>query len=176
MKKGFDYYRIKTDWVAEREDGGLDKIKTEELVLASSYSEAERIAYAIAENQNRTRFSSIKPEIIRTKISDILYNDSLVHDNTTVEGMVENYFQEAEDSGVGLYAVKVMFITIDEKTAKEKRYTETIYAPANSNVSAANFVSSTINGMDFIIRDVKFDKAEAIFWPIDVQEDKMNNC
>ena len=56
MQTGFDFYRIKTEWTSEREGGALAKTKTEELVYASSYSEAEKVAYALAENQNRTQF------------------------------------------------------------------------------------------------------------------------
>lgn len=177
MKQGFDYYRIKTEWLSEKDTGDLQKRKTEELVLASSYAEAEKIAYAIAEDQQRSRFSDIKPEILRTKIDDILYNDALVHEEgTLIGGLVENYFTESEDTGMGLYAVKVMFIDIDEKTAKEKRTNETIYVPAKTNIDAANFVENYLKptGRDFTIRDTKFDKAEAIFWPTDVQESKMN--
>lgn len=176
MTQGFDYYRIKTEWLSEKDTGDLMKKKTEELVLASSYAEAEKVAYAIGEDQQRSRFSSIKPEIIRTKIDDILFNDALEHEEgKLIEGLVENYFTESEDTGMGLYAVKVMFIDIDEKTAKEKRTTETIYAPAKTNIDAANFVENYLKGTgrDFTIRDTKFDKAEAIFWPTEIQELKM---
>lgn len=177
MDKNFAYYRIKTEWVSECSDGQLLKKKTEELVYASSYSEAEKVAYAIAEDQNRFQFGHCCPEIIRTKISDILYTDSLKHENTTIEGLVYNYFIEGEDTGMGLYAVKVMFIEIDETTAKEKRHTETVYVPAASNLDAADYVEQHFekSGVDFTIRDTKFDKAEAILWPVDMHESKVNN-
>ena len=67
---GFDFYRIKTEWVSERDGGNLAKVKTEELVYVSSYTEAEKVAYAIAESENRTQFGSINIEIIKTKITD----------------------------------------------------------------------------------------------------------
>ena len=54
----FNYYRIKTDWLAEQEDGKLQKTKTEELVFASSYTEAEKVAYALAEKYERAKFGS----------------------------------------------------------------------------------------------------------------------
>lgn len=41
MNEGFDYFRIKMAWNAEQEDGSLAKVKTEDLVYASSYTEAE---------------------------------------------------------------------------------------------------------------------------------------
>lgn len=49
MNQGFDYFRIKMTWTAEQEDGSLAKVKTEDLVYASSYTEAEKIAYALIE-------------------------------------------------------------------------------------------------------------------------------
>ena len=100
MKDGFDFYRIKTDWTSEKEDGNLSKIKTEELVYASSYTEAERVAYAIAENQNRTQFSGINIEIVKTKINELVYNDVLAQDDVLILGLVCNFFQESEDTGV----------------------------------------------------------------------------
>ena len=176
MENGFDYYRIKTEWTSEREDGGLAKIKTEELVHASSYTEAEKVAYAIAEDQNRTGFSSsINLEIVKTKIKEMLFNPTLKSDTNLVAGLVCNYFEESDDTGVGLYAVKVMYIELDEKTGKEKRSNDTIYTPATSNTDASNFVSSFLKAnetREFVIRDIKFDKAESILWSAEVHKEK----
>ena len=178
MKEGFNFFRIKMEWTSEKEDGALVKTKTEELVLASNYTEAEKVAYAIAEDQNRMKFSSsISMDIVKTKISELLYNDALVHDETLVEGLVHNYFEESDDTGVGLYAVKVMYIEVDEKTGREKYPVETIYTPAVSNIDAADFVKSYLKHneiREFVIRDTKFDKAEAILWPVDIQETQAN--
>ena len=176
MQTGFDFYRIKTDWTSEREGGMLTKVKTEELVYASSYTEAEKVAYAIAEDQNRTQFGSISIEIIKTKIAELVYNDTLAQDESLISGLVCNYFEEDEDSGVGLYCVRVMFINVDEKTGKEKRSNENIFMPATSNVAAVQLVHDHLKKVgevrDFIVRDSKFDKAEAILWPIDVHKEK----
>lgn len=177
MKTGFDYYRIKTEWVSEREGGALSKVKTEELVYASSYTEAEKVAYEIAEKENRTQFGSVNIEIIKTKISELVYSDVLCQDHELISNLICNYFTEGEDTGMGLYCVKVMFIEIDEKTAKEKRTNDNIYVPATSNIHAAQFVRSYLEkvgeGRDFTIRDTKFDKAEAILWPTDVYQEKI---
>ena len=45
-----DFYRIKTEWTRERENGELAKVKTEELVMVISYTEAEKVAYSIVED------------------------------------------------------------------------------------------------------------------------------
>ena len=176
MKEGFDFYRIKTEWVSEKEGGNLTKIKTEELVYAANYTEAEKVAYAIAESQNRAQFGCFSIEIIKTKINELVYNDVLVQDEMLISGLVCNFFQEDEDSGVGLYCVKVMFISEDEKTGKEKRTNENIYIPAASNIEAAQSVRKHLKAVgetrEFVIRDTRFDRAASILWPLDIHQSK----
>lgn len=178
MKEGFGYYRIKTEFTAENENGGIEKRKVEELVLASSYTDAEATAYAIVEDQERCKLdSSITIEIVKTKIKEMLFNSTLKHDNSLIKGLVYNYFEESEDSGVGFYAVKVLYIDVDEKTGKPKRSNETIYTPAYSATDAIEFVKNYLDDVetrDFIVRDAKFDKAEAILWTPDTQEETSN--
>jgi hypothetical protein len=177
MRDNFDYYRVKTEWTAENKEGGLVKSKTEELVYASSYTEAEKAAYALAESQGRGRFSDIGIEIVKTKITELLYGETLAQEDGLVAGLVVNYFEEADDTGTGLYAVKLMYISIDEKSGKEKRTNETIHVPASSNAEAARFVQGYLKAIgetrDFIVRDTKFDKAEAILWPADTHQSKV---
>lgn len=176
MNEGFDYFRIKMAWNAEQEDGSLAKVKTEDLVYASSYTEAEKIAYALIEDQQRTKNGDVSFEILKTKISELLYNDNLLHDSDLVGGMVYNYLDPEADENIGIYAVKVMLVTVDERTAKEKRTYETLYTPASSNTDAADRISKHLNKSmsDFVIRDIKFDKAESILWPTNVFEAKAN--
>ena len=166
-QNGLRYFRIKTEWMAEGENGALGKTKTEELVLATSYTEAEAAAYAIAENQNRTRFGS--------KISDVICNEILESGETLMQGLVEQYFEEGEDSGVGLYAVKIIEFILDEVTGVTKRTTETLYVPALSNADATSRINKLLSKTlsEYVIRDVKFDKAAAIYWPVEVYQSKL---
>ena len=175
---GLNFYRIKTEWVAEQVNGMLNKTKTEELVYATSYTEAEKVAYAIVEDQNRAKYGSINIEIIKTKIDDVLFNEIFVQDDNAICGMICNFFEEGEDSGCGLYSVKVINIMLDEKTGKEKRTAETFYVPAVSNVDASKRIDKYMsNGTgEYLIRDTKFDKAEAIYWPKDVHQSKVNQA
>lgn len=168
------YFRIKTEFTKEQENGTLQKTKIEELVLATSYTEAEQVAYKLSELYSRTQFSNISIEIIKTKISDVLFNDILVQDDTQVCDMIGNFFDDAESSGTGLYSVKVDFYTIDNKTDKERKTTETFYTPATSNADATSRIIEHLNStmLDFVVRDTKFDKAEAIYWPTDVHKSK----
>jgi len=174
MKETSNYYRIKTEWTKEAADGQLQKTKTEELVYATSYSEAEAVAYALLEAENREQYSDATIEIVKTKISEMLFNETLDHDDKLIGGLVCNFFAEGEDSGVGIYSVKVMLPTVDEKSGKEKMNSETIFTPASSNTDAADRIHKHFkNSMqEYIIRDIKFDKAEAILWSPSMQKQK----
>lgn len=171
-----NYFRIKTEMLAESPNGALERKKIEELILATSYTEAEALVHEISHSLNRTEFGSISYEIIKTNISDVIFNNILSQDNA-IKGFVPNFFSEDETSGVGLYSVKVIFIIIDEKTAKEKKTTEVFYVPAESNADANRRINEHLNGTmgDFVIRDAKFDKAEAIYWPLDVHKNKVRD-
>ena len=85
-----------------------------------------------------------------------------------------NFFSESENSGTGLYSVKTDFFTVDEKTAKEKKTTETFYTPATSNADANHRIIEHLRDTmsDYVIRDAKFDRAEAIYWPTEVHRNK----
>lgn len=172
MNTGFNYYRIKMQWKGELEDGSLEKLKTEDLVYASSYTEAEKMAYALIEDQNRTKHDPIiSMEIIKTKIEDVLFNNTLDHDQDLVGGMVYNFFPTV-DNGEGFYAVKVAIPVIDEKTAKEKISHATVFTPAIDNSDAAARVIKYMAPQDIIVRNVTFDKAESILWPTEIFQSK----
>lgn len=174
----FNYYRIKTEWLAEKEDGKLQKTKTEELVYASSYTEAESIAYALVEKYERSRYGAPSIEIIKTKISELLYNSILQEADYLVGGLIINFFEEEDTTGVGMYQVKVYYTEVDEKTAKEKHSTETIFTPARSNSDASSAVLAYLKKVgetrDYVVRNSVFDKAEAILWPTEVYNNQVN--
>ena len=176
--KDLSYFRVKTECTVELQNGSLAKKKIEELVLATNYTEAEAIVNGIISSLNRTQFGSVNYEITKTKISDVLFNEILVQEDN-VNGFCCNYFEEDETTGVGLYMVKVMFIYLDEKSGKEKKTVEDFYVPALSNADANAKIMQHLNKnqtmSDFVIRDAKFDKAEAIYWPLDVHNRKVDN-
>lgn len=177
--EGFNYYRIKTSFVGEQSDGKLAKKKAEELVYAVSYADAEATAYRLVEAYNRTQFSSdISVEIIKTKIDTLLYNDILQKSPSLVNNLVETYFEDSEDTGVGLYGVKVLSISVDERTGKEKRATAIIHTPARTNAEATaivnKYLTSSANA-DYVIRDAKFDPAASILWPVSEYDYKVKS-
>lgn len=165
MTKGFSYYRIKMAWTQEQEDGSLAKVKTEDLVFASSYTEAEQMAYAISEDQLRSAHGDVVYEIIKTKITTMLYNDDVLkHDPELVGGCVCCCVDPDADVDAGIYAVKTLLITIDERTGKEKRVSETIHTAAKSNADALTRVRKHYGEMDYVVRDVRFDKTQLLLW------------
>lgn len=175
-EKALSYFRVKTECTVELPNGALAKKKIEELILATSYTETEMLVNEIISSLNRTKFGSVNYEIIKTKISDVLFNDTLAQEES-VKDFCCNFFEEDESTGVGLYMVKVMFLTIDEKSGKEKKTVEDYYVPALSNADATEKINKHLGKTmsDFVIRDTKFDKAEAIYWPLDVHKNKVEN-
>lgn len=163
------FFRIKTEWTKEMENGGLGKVKTEELVMAANYSDAETTAYAIAEDQHRGRYGSFNIEIVKTNIDMIHINDVMMKDDVQINGNTCLYFQEGDETGTGLYAVKVILFTKEEGNEKTKKCAQVVYVPAVSNAMATKEVEDMMEGNatveDYVIRDAKFDKAEAIYLP-----------
>lgn len=168
---GFNYYRIKMIWEGEGDNGEICKIKSEELAYVTSYTEAEKVAYALIAEEGRDKISEPTFEIIKTKIEELLYSDVLQSSSQLTEGLVNCFFEETDDTGVGLYGVKVMHILADERTGKEKRSHSTIYVPARSNVDAnsivTNYLKTSATRGDFVVRDAKFDPTASILWPKD---------
>lgn len=170
------YFRIKSNWTGEKEDGSLVPMKTEDLVMATCYADAEAIATELLNGKDQ--FGSVTYEIVKTKITEMLYNSTFCHDNQLTCGLVEYYFEENEDdSEVGLYAVNVMYFELNEKTGKFKTTKETVYAPATSAQDAIDFVKQylkDVESRDWLIRDVKFDKAQSVLVTPDEHKSNVN--
>lgn len=165
MNKGFDFYRIKMAFKAEAENGAIVPVKTEDLVMATCYTEAEKIAYKLMEDKDQ--FGEVSYEIIKTKISDVLYNETFETDHELVCGLVSYYFEEPEDTEVGLYAVSAIINFMDEKTGELKPLKKTIYLPAESPrqaiVNATAYIDNIFDTADsYTIRNVKYDKAQSV--------------
>ncbi len=172
------YFRIKTEWLDMNDVGALGKVKTEELVMAYNYTEAETTAHAIVEDQNRDAMGGVSIEIIKTKIEDVTFNDVLHQDEGLLNGLVCNYFKEDAASGVGLYVVTVVIFEPNEKTGQIKSSKETIYMPALSNSDAVTRVNAYFKKgapVDYVVRDVKFDNAAAIYWPQSIHQEKVRS-
>jgi len=165
MDKGFDFYRIKMAFRAEADNGAIVPMKTEDLAMATCYTEAERIAYKLMEGKDQ--FGDVSYEITKTKISNVLYNDTFQTDETLICGLISYYFEEPEDTEVGLYAVSAIIYFMDEKSDKLKPQKETIYIPAQSPrqaiADATTYIDESFPTADsYTIRNVKYDKAQSV--------------
>lgn len=161
-------------WKKHNDEGKVVQAKTEDLVLATSYTEAESIAMLLIEHDSRDSISSdIIYEIIKTKVSTLLINDTLTKDTELVGNLVHCYFEELEETGKGLYAVKADIFTVDERTAKTKVQKTVIYVPATSPTNAAKLAVEHFKMEDVVIRDINFDKAQAILLPTDTYQQQI---
>lgn len=174
MNSGFFYFRIKMQWKGVSDDGSIVKKKTEDLVYATSYTEAEKIAYALIESESREAYEPIfNLEITKVKMEDLIYNNTLESDSSLVGGMVYSFFRHGAD-GEGFYNVCVVTITIDERTAKEKMQRRVFFVPAQSNADATSKILKHLPDADVIVRDVKFDNAQSILLPTTTYQQKAN--
>ena len=98
--------------------------------MATCYTEAEQIAYKLTEGKDE--FGDVDVEIVRTKISEVAYNDTFATDTELICGLISYFFEESEDTEVGLYQVSLVYYDVDEKTGKTKSSNSTIYVPAYS--------------------------------------------
>lgn len=165
MSKGSDFYRIKMAFKAEADNGAIVPVKTEDLVMATCYTEAEKIAYKLMEGKDQ--FGEVSYEIVKTKISSVLYNETFQTDEVLICGLFTYYFEEPEDTEVGLYAVAAIINFMDEKTGKLKPQKETIYLPAESPrqaiANATAYIDDVFSTADsYTIRNVKYDKAQSV--------------
>ena len=99
MSKDFEFYRIKMAYKAEDANGAIALMKTEDLVMATCYTEAETIAYKLMEGKDQ--FGEVSYEIVKTKISEVLYNETFATDEELICGLFTYYFEEPEDTEVG---------------------------------------------------------------------------
>lgn len=164
MKQEFNFYRIKMAFRDEAVDGAIVPVKTEDLVMATCYSEAEQIAYRLMEGKDR--FGNVAYEITKTKIEKVYYNNTFHTDDTLTGGLITYFFEEDIDTEVGLYAVDAVVYILDEKTGKTKANRVVIYVPASYSSEAIkdakNIISDEYTGCDFCVRNVKYDRAQSV--------------
>lgn len=94
MSKGFNYFRIKMAYKGTNDQGAIVTIKSEDLVMATCYTEAEQIAYKLAEGKDE--FGEVDIEIVRTKIAEVAYNDTFVTDTELICGLISYFLRKAK--------------------------------------------------------------------------------
>ena len=123
-----------------------------------------QIAYKLAEGKDE--FGDVDIEIVRTKISEVAYNDTFATDTELICGLISYFFEESEDTEVGLYQVSLVYYDVDEKTGKTKSSNSTIYVPAYSSSEAIENIRTYLKRAgetrEYTIRNVKYDKAQSV--------------
>lgn len=158
------FYRIKLTYKGEANDGAIVTVKSETLVMAVNYTDAETIAVELMKGHDS--FGEVTYEIVQTKIEDVLYNEVFETDGNLVCGLIEYFFSESEDTETGLYAVTAIGAYYDNHD-KEKNERHTFYVPATSPSNAVKFVTKFISDKytqwhNFTIRSVKYDNASSV--------------
>lgn len=139
------WFECKVRYDKMQDNGSVKKVNEPYLVDALSFTEAEaRIIEAISPYiSGEFTVSAVK----KTKISEIFWNES----------------------GDRYYMVKVMFITIDEKTAVEKKSASYILVQASDFSSALEVFMQGMKGTmsDFEIASIAETPLQDVF-PIDL--------
>lgn len=175
MSKDFNFFRIKMSYKGTDDIGAIVTIKSEDIVMATCYSEAEAIAYKLAEDKND--FGDVDIEILKTKISEIAYNSTFAVDTELICGLISYFFEESEDTEVGLYQVSLVYYNVDEKNGKVKTENSTIYVPAYSSAKAIENVRTYLKQVgeqrEYTIRNVKYDKAQSVMVTPDTHQNNI---
>ena len=163
---GKTFFRIKLSYNGEDGDtGAIVKKKEEYLAMSVNYTDAESLVCKIIQDRNFDVNDNVKYEIVKTKIDKVIFNDILNVDENKIMNLINYYFEESENTGVGLYNVKVIYFSIDADTGKKKSENSDYWIPASSSENAGNRMSKILDSamMDYVIRDIKFDKAQEIY-------------
>lgn len=162
MTNGMNFYKLKFEFMAEAADGKLYTKKQETLVVAVNYTDAEKIATKMMEGMT-TYDSNVGCEIVKTKISEFILTDTFEIEEDSLCGLTEYYFSE-EDTVAALFCVNIVYTEVD-KNDKERTSKGDLYVAASSPKEAFDFASkylSKVEMRDWVIRNVKFDKADSI--------------
>ena len=159
-------FRLRFAYKYQNDNGEVKKAKTEVFAECETYTDAEKLVYAIIEKNGWGQFGSPEYEIIKTKyqVKDFIDNKVTYEDTygDDLGGRVECYFSKDND---GFFVIKVKFTHIDENTGKEK-FTSQVFVVAEESINSAivtlrNYLRCST--MDFVIVDSKLDPAENIY-------------
>ena len=160
------YFRIKMSFSFKNDQGKTEKAKTEDIVYAVNYMDAEKVAYALIKDQHRDEVSEPEYEIQKTKIADLHPSKLLIVDHdTTLAGLVYASFDNGEYSCDGLYQVKVNHEDGLDKDGEPTFKNETVWVIGKSSDHTTELAMARFDGCSPKIKEVKFDKAESIIVP-----------
>lgn len=118
MSKDFNYFRIKMAYKGANDLGAIVPIKSEDLVMATCYTEAEQIAYKLAEGKDE--FGDVDIEIVRTKISEVAYNDTFATDTELICGLISYFLKKVKIQKLGCIKYLLFIMMWTKRLVKPK--------------------------------------------------------
>lgn len=118
MSKDFNYFRIKMAYKGTNDLGAIVPIKSEDLVMATCYTEAEQIAYKLAEGKDE--FGDVDIEIVRTKISEVAYNDTFATDTELICGLISYFLKKVKIQKLGCIKYLLFIMMWTKRLVKPK--------------------------------------------------------
>lgn len=157
------YFLCKVKFDQMQENGSVKKVTEQYLVHAISFGEAEnRITQEIAP------FTTGETEVVavtRTKIVDVVSDISEHFSKAESEANKMSQRTELSGSADKYFKCKLNFITLDEKTGKEKKHSQNYLAHANSVQAAHNLMDiyMKITMSDYVIERIDETKIVDVF-------------
>lgn len=137
-----NFFEVKVSFITLTDDGCRKRVKEQVASEAISFAEAEHIVHI----QYYARVEDlIIADISRAKYSEIFFTDEPSHDK--------------------FFEVRIEFITLDEKTSKEKKSITTYLTQADSFDTARKNVTDIFNQsmLDYVIKSIKETKIIDVF-------------
>lgn len=150
------YFKTASVLTEEQPDGGLENIKREFLIEAITFGDAENSAIVFLNDMTNFKETICVEKVEKSKISDLLFNDSFEVDKEVKHGLIEYSLSE----GSALYAVEVEYSEENDK-GKLKKSKDTVWCPAVSPTDAISLVDDYLHPIeqrDYEIKGVKYSK------------------
>lgn len=150
------YYKTASVLTEEQPDGSLENVKREFLIEAATFGDAESSSIVFLTDMTNFKETICIEKVEKSKISDLLFNDSFEVDKEIKHGLMEYSLLE----GSALYAVEVEYAEENDK-GKIKKTKDTVWCPAVSPTDAISLVDEYLRSVeqrDYEIKGVKYSK------------------
>lgn len=156
---GSTLFKIKFAFKETDENGKEVKNKLEVIAQCENYTDAEKLAYALAEDYEMAKIEPFSYEIVKLKftVHDVIYTDAISYQKEVItHGFIQSYF---EDETSNIYVINI--VIYGEKGVKVKR---TYCVPAADAASAINYLKNDMASHgyakdDYNIVSAKMDNA-----------------
>ena len=109
--------------------------------------------------EGKDEFGDVDVEIVRTKISEVAYNDTFATDTELICGLISYFLKKVKIQKLGCIKYLLFIMMWTKKTGKTKSSNSTIYVPAYSSSEAIEKYSQLTKRLgkqrEYTIRNVK---------------------